>query len=241
DNSARIDFDTRADWHQEHIMVKAAFDIDVNSDKATYEIQFGSVERPTHKNTSWDAARFEVCGHKYMDISDYGYGVSLLNDCKYGHNVDNGTMKLSLFKCATHPDPEADKGEHVFTYSLFPHAGNYRDAGTVQLAYEINNPLKASLIDKQNGTLPEEYSFVSCDKDNFIVETVKKAENSDDIIVRGYESYNKGTSVTLNFGFDVEEAILCDLLERDVEKLTVENNSVSFKAKPFEIITIKVK
>ena len=124
---------------------------------------------------------------------------------------------------------------------MFPHAGNYRDAGTVQLAYEINNPLKASLIDKQNGTLFEEYSFVSCDKDNFIVETVKKAENSDDIIVRGYESYNKGTSVTLNFGFDVKEAILCDLLERDVEKLTVENNSVSFKAKPFEIITIKVK
>lgn len=222
-------------------MVKAAFDVDVNSDKATYEIQFGSVERPTHKNTSWDAARFEVCGHKYMDISDYGYGVSLLNDCKYGYNVDNGTMKLSLFKCATYPDPDADKGEHVFTYSLFPHAGNYRDAGTVQLAYEINNPLKASLIDKQNGTLSEEYSFVSCDKDNFIVETVKKAENSDDIIVRGYESYNKGTSVTLNFGFDVKEAILCDLLERDVEKLTVENNSVSFKAKPFEIITIKVK
>ena len=167
-------------------MVKAAFDIDINSDKATYEIQFGSVERPTHKNTSWDAARFEVCGHKYMDISDYGYGVSLLNDCKYGHNVDNGTMKLSLFKCATYPDPDADKGEHIFTYSLFPHAGNYREAGTVQLAYEINNPLEAFPIEKRDGTLPEEYSFVSCDKDNFIVETVKKAERGNDIIAVSY-------------------------------------------------------
>ena len=187
DNSARIDFDTHADWHQEHLMLKAAFDVDVNSDKVTYEIQFGSVERPAHKNTSWDAAKFEVCGHKYMDYSDYGYGVSLLNDCKYGHNIDNGTMKLSLFKCATSPDPDADKGEHIFTYSLLPHAGNYRESGTVQLAYELNAPMKAFPIGKQDGALPEEYSFVSCDSDSFIVETVKKAEDSDDIVIRGYE------------------------------------------------------
>lgn len=241
DGSARIDFDTHADWHQEHLMVKAAFDVDINADKATYEIQFGSVERPTHKNTSWDAAKFEVCGHKYMDLSDYGYGVSLLNDCKYGHNVDNGTMKLSLFKCATHPDPDADKGEHIFTYSLFPHAGNYREAGTVQLAYEINNPIRAFNVGKQSGVLPEEYSFVSCDKDNFIIETVKMAEDSDDIIVRGYESYNKRTEVTLKFGFDVATATLCDLLENDVRKLSVENNTVSFIAEPFEIISVKIK
>ena len=240
DNSARIDFDTHADWHQEHLMLKAAFDVDVNSDKVTYEIQFGSVERPAHKNTSWDAAKFEVCGHKYMDYSDYGYGVSLLNDCKYGHNIDNGTMKLSLFKCATSPDPDADKGEHIFTYSLLPHAGNYRESGTVQLAYELNAPLKAFPIGKQDGALPEEYSFVSCDSDSFIVETVKKAEDSDDIVIRGYESYNKKTNVTLNFGFDVKKAVICDLLEKEVEELTVENNSVSFTAKPFEIVTVKV-
>lgn len=241
EGSARIDFDTYADWHREHIMVKAAFDVDVNSDKATYDIQFGSVERPVHKNTSWDAAKFEVCAHKYMDYSDYGYGVSLLNDCKYGHNVENGTMKLSLFKCATHPDPQADKGEHSFTYTIFPHAGNYRESGTVQLAYELNAPLRAFPIGKQEGSLPEEYSFVSCESDSFILETVKKAENDGSIIVRGYESYNKRTKVTLKFGFDVKEAAICDLLENDVENLTVKDNSVSFTAKPFEIITIKVK
>lgn len=241
EGSARIDFDTYADWHREHIMVKAAFDVDVNSDKATYDIQFGSVERPVHKNTSWDAAKFEVCAHKYMDYSDYGYGVSLLNDCKYGHNVENGTMKLSLFKCATHPDPQADKGEHSFTYTIFPHAGNYRESGTVQLAYELNAPLKAFPIGKQEGSLPEEYSFVSCESDSFILETVKKAENDGSIIVRGYESYNKRTKVTLKFGFDVKEAAICDLLENDVENLAVKDNSVSFTAKPFEIITIKVK
>ncbi len=241
DGSARIDFDTYADWRQEHIMVKAAFDVDINSDKATYEIQFGSVERPVHKNTSWDAARFEVCAHKYMDYADYGYGVSLLNDCKYGHNVDDGTMKLSLFKCATHPDPDADKGEHSFTYTLFPHAGNYRESGTVQLAYELNCPMKAFSLRKQGGELPEEYSLVSCDSNNFIVETVKKAEDSDAVIVRGYESYNKKTKVKLDFGFAVNEATLCDLLENDIEKLNVKNNTVSFTAKPFEIVTIKIR
>ena len=241
DGSARIDFDTHADWHQEHIMVKAAFDVDINSDKATYEIQFGSVERPVHKNTSWDAARFEVCAHKYMDYSDYGYGVSLLNDCKYGHNVDDGTMKLSLFKCATHPDSDADKGEHSFTYTLFPHAGNYRESGTVQLAYELNCPMKAFAIEKQDGKLPEEFSLVSCDSNNFIVETIKKAEDSDAVVVRGYESYNKKTNIKLDFGFAVNEAMLCDLLENDIEELKVNNNSVSFTAKPFEIITIKLR
>ncbi len=241
DGSARIDFDTHADWHQEHIMVKAAFDVDINSDKATYEIQFGSVERPVHKNTSWDAARFEVCAHKYMDYSDYGYGVSLLNDCKYGHNVDDGTMKLSLFKCATYPDPDADKGEHSFTYTLFPHAGNYRESGTVQLAYELNCPMKAFAIEKQDGKLSEEYSLVSCDSNNFIVETVKKAEDGNAVVVRGYESYNKKTSIKLDFGFVVNEATLCDLLENDIEELKVNGNSVSFTAKPFEIITIKLR
>ena len=240
DGSARIDFDTYADWHREHIMVKAAFDVDINSDKATYEIQFGSVERPVHKNTSWDAARFEVCAHKYMDYSEYGYGVSLLNDCKYGHNVDDGTMKLSLFKCATHPDPDADKGEHFFTYTLFPHAGDFRESGTVQLAYELNCPMKAFPIPKQDGKLSEEYSLVTCDSDNFIVETIKKAEDSDAVIVRGYESYNKKTNIKLDFGFAVNKAVLCDLLENDIEELDVENNSVGFTAKPFEIITIKL-
>ena len=175
-----------------------------------------------------------------MDYSDYGYGVSLLNDCKYGHNIDNGTMKLSLFKCATSPDPDADKGEHIFTYSLLPHAGNYRESGTVQLAYELNAPMKAFPIGKQDGALPEEYSFVSCDSDSFIVETVKKAEDSDDIVIRGYESYNKKTNVTLNFGFNVKKAVICDLLENEVEELTVENNSIIFTAKPFEIVSVKV-
>ncbi|MCQ2484900.1 MAG: glycosyl hydrolase-related protein [Clostridia bacterium] len=239
DGSNRIDFDTYADWHQEHLMIKAAFDVDINSDKATYDIQFGSVERPVHKNTSWESAKFEVCAHKFVDYADYGYGVSLLNDCKYGHNIEDGTMKLSLFKCATHPDPEADKGEHFFTYSLLPHAGNFRENGTIKLAYELNCPMKAFEIGKQDGALAEEYSFITCDSDNFIVETVKKAENDNSVIVRGYESYNKRTDVTLTAGFNAEKAYICDLLENNIEELDIKDNKVTFTAKPFEIVTVK--
>lgn len=239
-HSRRIDFVTLCDWKQEHYMVKAAFDADVNTDKATYDIQFGSIERNTHRNTSWDAAKFEVCAHKFMDMSEYGYGVSLLNDCKYGHNVKDGTMKLSLFKCATWPDPDADKILHSFTYSLYPHAGNFREAGTIQQAYRLNNPMQTFEIGKQDGALPEEFSLVKCSADNFIIETVKKAEDSDSLIIRGYESYNKRTDVRLDFGFDISRASVCGLLENEVEPLAVDGRSVSFKAKPFEIITIKI-
>ena len=221
-------------------MVKAAFDTDINTDKATYDIQFGNIERPTHRNTSWDKAKFEVCAHKFMDMSEYGYGVSLLNDCKYGHNVKDGTMKLSLFKCATWPDPDADKILHSFTYSLYPHAGNFREAGTIKQAYRLNNPMRTFEIGKQNGLLPEEFSLVKCSADNFIIETIKKAEDSDSLILRGYESFNKRTNVRLDFGFDVSSACICGLLEDEIEPLTVNGRSVSFKAKPFEIITVKI-
>lgn len=239
DGSNRIDFDTYADWHQEHLMLKAAFDVDVNAEKATYDIQFGTVERPVHRNTSWESAKFEVCAHKFIDFADFGYGVSLLNDCKYGHNIENGTMKLSMFKCATRPDKDADKGEHFFTYSLFPHAGNFRDNGTIKLAYELNCPFTAFDVSKQDGTLPEEYSFLNCDSDNFIIETVKKAESDDGIIVRGYESFNKRTNVTLTPGFEFGKAYLCDLMENVIEELESDSKQVKFTAKPFEIITVK--
>lgn len=239
DNSNRIDFDTYADWYQEHLMIKAEFDVDINSDKATYDIQFGSVERSVHNNTSWDEAKFEVCAHKFVDYGEYGYGVSLLNDCKYGHCIENGTMKLSLFKCATHPDPDADKGEHFFTYSLLPHAGNFKENGTIKLAYELNCPMKAFEIGKQDGKLKDEYSFISCDSDNFIVETVKKAENDNSIVVRGYEAFNKRTDVTLTAGFEVKKAFICDLLENNEQEIQVIDNKITFTAKPFEIVTVK--
>ena len=148
EGTTKIDFETVVDWHQTHQMVKAAFPVEVNADKATYEIQFGKIERPTHKNTSWDAAKFEVCAHKYCDLSEYGYGVSLMNDCKYGHSIHDGVMSLTMLKCGTFPDPDADKCEHEFTYSLFPHAGDYREAGTIKKAYDhkVHKPFLVMLF-----------------------------------------------------------------------------------------------
>ncbi len=127
-NSPRLDFDTTIDWHERHILLKVAFPVDVLSPQATYEIQWGNVQRPTHRNTSWDWARFETCAQKWVDLSEGDYGVSLLNDCKYGHDIQDNVMRLSLLRSPTMPDPEADQGEHRFAYSLLPHAGGWDEA-----------------------------------------------------------------------------------------------------------------
>ena len=241
DDVARIDFDTDIDWKESHLILKTAFPVDVNADKATYDIQFGTVERPTHSNTSWDAARFEVCAHKFADLSEYGYGVSILNDCKYGHDIHDGVISLTLLKCGTYPDPEADKCRHRFTYALMPHAGDFREAGVVRQAYLLNCPMTAQVIGRQDGDLPERFSLLSVNCDNVFIETVKRAEDSDAVIVRLYEAYNKRADVTLTAGFDFRKASVCDLLENEEYALTVSGRSVTLPVKPFEIVTLKLE
>ncbi len=239
DDIARIDFDTEIDWNESHLILKTAFPVDILADKATYEIQFGAVERPTHQNTSWDAARFEVCAHKYADLSEYGYGVSLLNDCKYGHDIHNGVMRLTLLKCGTYPDPTADRGRHVFTYSLYPHAGDYRAAGTVQQAYLLNNPLTARKLPKQAGRLPETASLLTLDRGNVIAETVKMAEQGGAVVTRLYEAYHERTEVTVTAGFDFKRVSVCDLLENAETPLQNDGRKVKLAVKPNEIVTLK--
>lgn len=240
DRIDRIDFDNDVDWKENHILVKVAFPVEIHADKATYDIQFGNVERPTHRNTSWDAAKFEVCAHKYADLSEYGYGVSLLNDCKYGYDIHGNVMRLTLLKCATYPYPEADKCHHVFTYCLYPHAGTWREADTLRYAYEINNPMLAMPIGKQDGTLPDSYSLVSCDRDHIVIDTVKQAEDSDHVILRLFEAKNQRTETTLTFGKNVESAYLCNLLEQTEGELEVKNGQITIPVKPYEIITLKL-
>ncbi|GGO00588.1 alpha-mannosidase [Saccharibacillus kuerlensis] len=140
----RIDFKTKADWHERRVLLKAAFPVHVRATEATYDVQYGNVKRPTHWNTSWDMARFETVGHQWADLSDKGYGVSLLNDCKYGYDIKDHVMRLSLIKCAQHPDTEADQGAHEFTYSLLPHEGDWLLGGTVRSAWALNNPFRVS-------------------------------------------------------------------------------------------------
>lgn len=179
----RIDFETTVDWKEHQHLLKAHFPMDVHTDEATFEIQFGNVTRKTHQNTSWDQARFESCGQKWIDVSEGHYGISLLNDCKYGHSVHNGEMALTLIKSGTEPNPVADQEMHVFTYALYPHAETWRSAETVAQAYFLNQPVRATA----GGIAGEAYSLASVDAKNVILETVKQAEDGDGVIVRLYE------------------------------------------------------
>ena len=237
----RIDFETDVDWREDQVLLKVAFPVDVHADKATYDIQFGNVERPTHWNTSWDFARFEVCAHKWADLSEHGYGVSLLNDCKYGHDIKDGVMRLTLLKSGNYPNPNADRERHRFTYSLFPHAGDFRAGGTVAMAYRLNVPLYARLQPANAaGSLPAQFSLLAVDQENIILETVKRAEDSSEIIIRLHECYNQRTEVRISSALPIAAAWECNLLEEDLTELAVDTGIVcSFR--PYEVKTIKLR
>lgn len=236
----RIDIKNVIDWKEHQIFVKDYFPIDVHTNEATFDIQYGNVKRDTHDNTSWDFAKFEVCHHKWMDVSEDGYGVSMLNDCKYGVGVRNGVIGMSMLKSAIHPNPEADKELHEFTYSIYPHQGGWREAGTVKQAYQINNPLTYSWKENEGGTLAPEYSLVSSDKDNAVIEVVKKAEDSDAVIVRLYECYNRRTPVTLIFGKELTSVVECNMMEEGADPVEFTGDQATFEMKPYEIKTLKV-
>lgn len=239
--SPRLDFETYVDWHEDHVLLKAAFPTTVRSDSATYEIHFGHINRPTHRNTSWDEAKFEVSAHKWADLSEHGFGISLLNDCKYGHSVEENVMTLSLLKAATNPNPTSDRGEHYFTYSIYPHDGSVADGGTIKEAYALNDPLITRHIEQSTeGKLPESYAFVSSSYEGFAVETIKAPEYGEGIIVRGYEAYNGKSGVKLTFGFDVDKVYVCDLMENCERELSVNGRSVEFDVTNFEIVTLRV-
>ena len=239
-NIPRIDIKNVIDWKEHQIFVKDYFPIDVHTNEATFDIQYGNVKRDTHDNTSWDFAKFEVCHHKWMDVSEDGYGVSMLNDCKYGVGVRNGVIGMSMLKSAIHPNPEADKELHEFTYSIYPHQGGWREAGTVKQAYQINNPLTYSWKENEGGTLAPEYSLVSSDQDNAVIEVVKKAEDSDAVIVRLYECYNRRTPVTLIFGKELTSVVECNMMEEGADPVEFTGNQATFEMKPYEIKTLKV-
>lgn len=237
----RIDFVNHIDWKEKQILLKAAFPVDVHAEKAAYDIQYGNVERPTHWNTSWDYARFEVCAHKWADLSEDDFGVSLLNDCKYGHDIKDGMMRLTLLKSAVHPNADADREVHEFTYSLYPHRGGWRNAGTIQMGYALNCPVYVKLENAHDGLLAKEISFIKSDCENVIIEVVKKAEDSDDIIVRLYECYNRRSNVNVTCFKALEDVVECDLMENKKGALMVEGNKFKFTIDPYEIKTFKLK
>nr|WP_242865996.1 alpha-mannosidase [Desnuesiella massiliensis] len=233
----RIDFKTKLNWKEHNILLKAAFPVDINSSKATYEIQYGNVERETHDNTSWDLARFEVCGHKWADLSEAGYGVSLLNDCKYGYDIKNGVMRLTLLKCGTYPNPNADIGEHEFIYSLYPHENTWREANTQQQAYNLNVPMHSIIEEAHKGVLPKSLSMFTLDKHHCMVEVVKKEEDGEGVILRIYEYMNKRSKVKLTSFKAMEQVFECDLLENKLNDISKDSYEFEFDIKPYEIKT----
>jgi alpha-mannosidase len=243
-NLDRIDFDTEVDWQERQTLLKVAFPVNVRSSFATYDIQFGNVTRSTHWNTSWDWARFETCAHKWADLSEGDYGVSMLSDCKYGWDIRDNVMRLTLLRGPISPDPEADLGRHRFCYSLYPHAGDWRVGGTVRRAYEFNAPVRAKLGSVGAG-LPKTASLLSVDRLNLIVETIKMAEDDDALIVRLFECYGQRGEGQIDFGSAPKSVTEVNLLEKASDEtsgrsITVDGGVCRFDYKPYEIITFKV-
>ncbi|MEA3440154.1 MAG: alpha-mannosidase [Chloroflexota bacterium] len=239
-NSARLDFDTTINWCERHILLKTAFPVDVLSPTATYDIQWGSIERPTHRNTSWDWAKFEVPAHKWVDISEGGYGVSLLNDCKYGYDVHENVIRITLLRGSTHPDPAADLGEHHLVYSLLPHKSDSLQT-TIAEAYQLNDPLITWTADYSGKEIiSHDLTFITVDRPNVVIETIKKAEDDVGYIVRLYESQRRRVTCTLQTVFKLKRAWQTNLLEVNQEQLEVQGRNVSVYLQPFQIVTLRL-
>ena len=239
----RVDVHMQADWHEQHILLKVAFPVSVHSDKATFEIPYGSVERPTMRNTPAEQAQFEVPALRWADVSDPSHGFSLLNDSKYGYDARDNVLRLSLLRSPTWPDPETDQGQHEFTYSLYPHGGTWREAMTVRQGYELNYPLMTQTTTQHPGALPAEKSFFATAQDNVIITAIKKAADDDALIVRFYEWAGKKGDVVLQLPWRATQAWETNLMEVAPVPLQLDStgNAVTVPTNPYEIKTVKVK
>lgn len=237
-DTPRIDFESLVDWNSPHSLLKVGFKVNVLSDTARFETQFGNVKRPTHENYLTDKAKFEVCNHKWTDLSDTRFGVAVLNDCKYGISVDGNDMRLTLCKGGTHPDPRGDRGVHKFTYSLLVHETAFSTESVIKPAYLLNYPAPAVL-----GEADCDYrgSLLFVDADNIIIETVKPAEDSDGFIARIYEAEGTFTSCNLAFASGIGSVCESDMLEYENCPLEAKDGSVALSFKPFEIKTLRFK
>ena len=241
EDSRRLDFVTKVDWHERQKMLRTSFPLEMRTREASCDIQFGFVKRPTHNNTDYDMARYEICAHKWVDLSESDYGVALLNDGKYGYSLSENTIDINLLRSPGYPDESADEGVHQFTYSLYPHKGNAVNGRVVQSAYELNIPIK--ICNQESSLLAgnEGFHFLQVDNENIIVETVKKAEDSSDIIIRLYECHGTTSQTVIKFNQLLKNAVLTDLMEKELETLLVDENEVKLMFAPFEIHTIKVQ
>ncbi len=236
-DSKRLDIETEIDWHERHVLLKTHFPLAVRSDHATFETMFGAIARPTHRNSPWDAARFEGCGHRFGDLSEPGYGAALLNDGKYGYEALGSDLMLSLLRSPLYPDPLADEGSHRFTYSLLPHLGMWTDADVVQQAFALNSPLIVSA----GAPRP---SFVAVRGLPLGIGALKQADDGDGLILRLYEPRGARGSASLRFGRQMAAVKLVNLLEGDLAsegELTLAGGTeLALDFRPFEIKSLRL-
>ena len=237
-DTPRIDFVTHADWHEDMHLLKAAFYPALRTNSAAYEIQFGAIERPTHRNTDYDAMRFEGCGHKWADLSQPDLGLSLLNDCKYGYDFLDGNMRITLLRSPIEPDYNADRGEHDFTYSLYPHAGSWQQGGTVQAGFELNEPVHKCSAEPNQAIIPRE--FLTVDHPSVVVDTFKQAEDGNGYILRLYEACGSSGNVTVCFAKEIRSLDTCDLMEQGNTPAAFDGDRFRFQTSPYCIHTYRI-
>lgn len=241
----RIDFVTHADWWEDHVALKVAFAVAAQDSQATFEIPFGTIRRPTNRESSWQKARHEVNMQKWCDLSDADgdYGISLLNRSKYGGDIEKNMMRLSLLRSPLWPDPLADRGKHRIEYALYPHTGGWEQAGTMRKGYDYNYPLISRWITRSDATLPARHSFIQVDARNVILHTIKTAEasDSDNIwILRLFESEGMTTPATITLPAAIKKAVLSDFMEKDGKAMEVDGASLHVTVPAHRIMTIKV-
>ena len=237
-DSRQIDFRTAVDWHEREKVLKVNFPVGVRSCSSTSEIAHGSIQRPTHYNTSYDLAKFETCMHKWVDLSESGYGVSVLNDCKYGFSVHENNIDITLMRAPICPDPTGDLGYNEFTYSLVPHAGTWQEAGISELAYALNNPpaVVYSAVGSHDGE-----RLISVKRKGVVLDAFKKAQNDDGYILRVFEAYSSRGKCEIDFCKAIESVTECNLMEKDGEALSHCEKAFVFDIKPNEVRTFRIK
>ena len=236
----RVDFKTDADWWEEKTMIKVAFPVTVTDTAATYEIPYGTIRRSTQMRNSWDSAKVEVAGERWADLSQGDFGVSLMNKSKYGWDIKGSTMRLSLLRSPIWPDPTADRGMHTIEYSLYPHAGTWKEAHTVERASEYNTPLIGVMTDAHKGALPPTRSFIALSPENLVLTEIKKAEDSEAWVVQWYDAGGEDSRAQLTLPKNPKKVVRSNFLEEDGAALTAEKNTVRVPTKKNSVVTLKI-
>ena len=241
DEADYIDVENDIDWHEKHVLLKAAFPLAASGPFATYEIPYGTIERATTRNNSWEKAQFEVPAMRWADLGDGKHGLSVINNSKYGYDAVGNVLRLTLLRSPVDPDPEADQGHHHFHYALYPHAGTWKDALTIRHGYEYNYPLTAVVTTAHAGSLPAEHSFASVGPENVVLTAVKKAEDANGLIFRAYEWAGKETMAEFHVPAGATGATVTNMMETpEGAALTVAGDVVKVPMHPYEIVTIRV-